>query len=170
MGILNFSLRKKSLHGKETMPTRKGILGYLLLSMLLCHTTLTGAEEVKIDRTEKIEYEKTAHAVYKELVNPVLVHKNADGSDVHPDKNIVCGHFTRETDLTIGSLNKTLTDLTDNDKKIYDKIQQGEILPKRIAKEFSADLKYFQIDAVQRNEQNRPTIERIRVRKPMKNI
>jgi len=125
LGILNFRLRKKSLHGKktnkETMPTRKRILGYLLLSMLLCHTTLTGAEEVKIDRTEKIEYEKTAHAVYKELVNPVLVHKNADGSDVHPDKNIVCGHFTRETDLTIGSLNKTLTDLTDNDKKIYDK-------------------------------------------------
>ena len=53
---------------------------------------------------------------------------------------------------------------------LYRAVQQGEILPKRIAKEFSADLKYFQIDVVQRNEQNRPTIERIRVRKPMKNI
>lgn len=125
MGILNFNSREKNLCRNRKhlgmMQTKKRVLGYLFFSMLLCNTVLVGAEEVKIDRTEKIEYQQTTNSTYKELVNPVLVHKNENGGDVHPDKNILCGHFTRETDLTIGSLNKTLVDLTDNDKKIYDK-------------------------------------------------
>ena len=53
---------------------------------------------------------------------------------------------------------------------LYRALKRGEVLPKRIVKEFSADLQYFQIDAVERDDQNRPVIERIRVAKPMKNI
>lgn len=53
---------------------------------------------------------------------------------------------------------------------LYRALKRGEVLPKRIVKEFSADLQYFQIDTVERDDQNRPVIERIRVAKPMKNI
>lgn len=91
------------------------------MSMLLCNTVLVSAEEVKIVQTEIIEYQQTEDKKYKELVNPTLVHKNADGSEVHSGRDKQCGHLTRETDLRIGSLNKTIGDLTDNDRKIYDK-------------------------------------------------
>lgn len=103
------------------MQTKKRVLGYLILSMLLCNTVLVRAEEVKIVQTEIIEYQQTEDKKYKELVNPTLVHKNADGSEVHSGRDKQCGHLTRETDLRIGSLNKTIGDLTDNDRKIYDK-------------------------------------------------
>lgn len=103
------------------MQTKKRVLGYLILSMLLCNTVLVSAEEVKIVQTEIIEYQQTEDKKYKELVNPTLVHKNADGSEVHSGRDKQCGHLTRETDLRIGSLNKTIGDLTDNDRKIYDK-------------------------------------------------
>ena len=103
------------------MQTKKRVLGYLILSMLLCNTVLVSAEEVKIVQTEIIEYQQTQDKKYKELVNPTLVHKNADGSEVHSGRDKQCGHLTRETDLRIGSLNKTIGDLTDNDRKIYDK-------------------------------------------------
>ena len=53
---------------------------------------------------------------------------------------------------------------------LYRAIHQGEVLPKRILKEFSADLQYFQVDAVERDDKNRPVIERIRVAKPTKKI
>lgn len=101
--------------------TKKRVLGYLILSMLLCNTVFVRAEEVKIVQTEIIEYQQTEDKKYKELVNPTLVHKNADGSEVHSGRDKQCGHLTRETDLRIGSLNKTIGDLTDNDRKIYDK-------------------------------------------------
>ncbi len=103
------------------MQTKKRVLGYLILSMLLCNTVFVRAEEVKIVQTEIIEYQQTEDKKYKELVNPTLVHKNADGSEVHSGRDKQCGHLTRETDLRIGSLNKTIGDLTDNDRKIYDK-------------------------------------------------
>lgn len=101
--------------------TKKRVLGYLILSMLLCNTVFVRAEEVKIVQTEIIEYQQTEDKKYKELVNPTLVHKNADGSEVHSGRDKQCGHLTCETDLRIGSLNKTIGDLTDNDRKIYDK-------------------------------------------------
>lgn len=125
MGILKFSSREKSLYhnrknGTATQ-TKKRIWGYLILSLLLCNTVFVRAEEVKIVQTEIIEYQQTEDKKYKELVNPTLVHKNADGSEVHSGRDKQCGHLTRETDLRIGSLNKTIGDLTDNDRKIYDK-------------------------------------------------
>lgn len=125
MRILQCIFGEKSLccnrKNGTAMQTKKRVLGYLILSMLLCNTVLVRAEEVKIVQTEIIEYQQTEDKKYKELVNPTLVHKNADGSEVHSGRDKQCGHLTRETDLRIGSLNKTIGDLTDNDRKIYDK-------------------------------------------------
>ena len=69
---------------------KKRVLGYLILSMLLCNTVLVSAEEVKIVQTEIIEYQQTEDKKYKELVNPTLVHKNADGSEVHSGRDKQC--------------------------------------------------------------------------------
>ena len=52
---------------------------------------------------------------------------------------------------------------------LYRALKQGEVLPKRIVKEFSTDLQHFQIDTVSFDSQNRPIIERIRVKGPTKN-
>lgn len=96
------------------------LLGYLMVSLLACNSMVVSADNVKIELTEPVEYQKNTHSTYKELVKPSLVHLHEDGSKAHPDSD-QCSQLTRETNLKVGSLNKTINDLVDNDKKIYDK-------------------------------------------------